>query len=89
MSTRRKFIRNTGLASLVLATGLPTFGNATIPPFVSRRPSLNKRRFTSQAVEETIINIKKNMGDEELAWMFENCFPNTLDTTVTYSENNG
>ncbi|WP_460023705.1 glycoside hydrolase family 125 protein, partial [Marinifilum fragile] len=32
---------------------------------------------------------KKAIANEELAWMFENCFPNTLDTTVTYSEENG
>lgn len=28
--------------------------------------------------------VKKDIGDEELAWLFENCFPNTLDTTVTH-----
>lgn len=53
------------------------------------RPALEKRRFTSQAVEQTIAEVKKTMGDEELAWMFENCFPNTLDTTVTHYEKNG
>lgn len=89
MSTRRRFIRNAGLASMALAAGLPAFGQTLNPPFVSRRPPLNKRRFTSPAVEETLINVKKAMADAELAWMFENCFPNTLDTTVTYAENNG
>ena len=58
-------------------------------PFVSKRPDVGKRRFVSKAVEETIADVKKVMADEELAWMFENCFPNTLDTTVTYSEKNG
>src|SRR5699024_3557983 len=28
-------------------------------------------------------------GDPKLAWMFENCFPNTLDTTVDFSTKNG
>ena len=26
--------------------------------------------------------MKGTIGNKELAWMFENCFPNTLDTTV-------
>lgn len=57
--------------------------------FITNRPELHRRRFTSKAVEETIVKVKKSMADEELAWMFENCFPNTLDTTVTYSEKSG
>jgi hypothetical protein len=28
------------------------------------------------------------MADPELAWLFENCFPNTLDTTVTFAVRN-
>lgn len=57
--------------------------------FISNRPAINKRHFTSKTVEETIAKVKLSMADDELAWMFENCFPNTLDTTVTYSEKNG
>ncbi len=57
--------------------------------FISMRPEPGKRKFTSNAVEETIVKIKSVMADKELAWMFENCFPNTLDTTVTYTEING
>src|SRR3546814_7222211 len=26
--------------------------------------------------------VKAKIADPELAWMFENCYPNTLDTTV-------
>src|SRR5690606_828477 len=29
--------------------------------------------------------VKSKIGNKELAWMFENCFPNTLDTTVDFS----
>ena len=43
-----------------------------------------KRKFKSRAVERTIETIKARMGNKELAWMFENCFPNTLDTTVDF-----
>jgi meiotically up-regulated gene 157 (Mug157) protein len=89
MENRREFVKKMGLASVAITTGLPSFGNFFSPAFVSRRPPVNKRCFTSKAVEETIVNVKKAMADEELAWMFENCFPNTLDTTVTYTEENG
>ncbi len=43
-----------------------------------------KRKFKSRAVERTIETLKTRMGNRELAWMFENCFPNTLDTTVDF-----
>jgi meiotically up-regulated gene 157 (Mug157) protein len=54
--------------------------------FVSQRPPVEKRKFTSQAVEEAIRRVKASIADPELAWMFENCYPNTLDTTVQTSE---
>ncbi len=53
------------------------------------RPAPEKRAFHSDAVEETIAAVKRSMGDPELAWLFENCFPNTLDTTVRYREIDG
>ena len=43
-----------------------------------------KRKFKSRIVERTIEIIKERIGNKELAWMFENCFPNTLDTTVDF-----
>jgi hypothetical protein len=33
--------------------------------------------------------VKREVASPELGWLFENCFPNTLDTTVTFSERNG
>jgi len=50
---------------------------------VVRTPE-DKRRFKSRAVERTIETIRARIGNKELAWMFENCFPNTLDTTVDF-----
>ncbi|CAN5876931.1 glycoside hydrolase family 125 protein [soil metagenome] len=88
MSHRRTFIKTTSLASIALAAGLPSKAFMAPPPFVSNRPEPSKRKFTSKAVEQTILKVKKAMADEELAWLFENCFPNTLDTTVTYTEQN-
>lgn len=56
-------------------------------PYISKRPEENKRRFKSDAVEALIREMEGNIGDKELAWMFSNCFPNTLDTTVFYNGN--
>lgn len=52
--------------------------------FVSQRPAAGKRKFVSEAVETKIVEVKKGIADPELAWLFENCFPNTLDTTITH-----
>jgi meiotically up-regulated gene 157 (Mug157) protein len=49
---------------------------------VSHRPGLVDRRFSSPAVEAEIRRVTDLIGDPELAWMFANCYPNTLDTTV-------
>ena len=56
--------------------------------FKSRRPEPAQRKFVSQAVEAKIIEVKRALADRELAWLFENCFPNTLDTTVTFGTRN-
>src|SRR5437016_260587 len=53
--------------------------------FVTNRPAPGQRRFVSEAVEAKIVEVKRAIVDPELAWLFENCFPNTLDTTVTFS----
>jgi len=58
---------------------------AATEEFVSHRPVLAKRNFTSKAVEDAIIQFKSKVKDKELGWLFENCFPNTLDTTVFYA----
>ena len=42
------------------------------------------RKFTSRAVEDTIKEIDSFLGGNELSWLFGNCFPNTLDTTVNF-----
>jgi len=53
------------------------------------RISESKRRFRSAAVEKTIAQVQSSIGNRELAWMFGNCFPNTLDTTVDFGMVNG
>jgi meiotically up-regulated gene 157 (Mug157) protein len=52
--------------------------------FPTTRPARAERRFVSEAVEAKITQVKRAIVDPELAWLFENCFPNTLDTTVTF-----
>jgi len=54
----------------------------------SGRPAKSERKFASEAVEQTIKEIKA-ASNPELGRLFENCFPNTLDTTVTYGQKNG
>ncbi len=54
--------------------------------FESRRPPVQDRLFTSQAVESTIEDVCSKLANPKLAWMFANCFPNTLDTTVHFRE---
>ncbi len=81
-----------GIAGLTLSKysnlfAMPIFNEPV--DYTSLRPILGKRNFVSKSVEETISNIKKDISDPEIAWLFENCFPNTLDTTVTYSEPDG
>lgn len=50
----------------------------------SCRPDKEERLFHSEAVEKKIAEVKKMLTNQKLAWMFENCFPNTIDTTVHY-----
>ena len=50
--------------------------------YTSNRPQ--ERLFVSNAVEKQIKRVKSLLTNARLAWMFENCFPNTLDTTVHF-----
>ena len=59
-------------------------GKRTAAYAVTNRPAEADRLFRSAAVEAEIARVKKMLANEKLAWMFENCFPNTLDTTVHY-----
>ena len=87
MTTRRNFIKTGGMGLAALAAGSCVF-NAKAN-YMCMRPEPSKRHFTSKAVEETIARVKKQIDDPKLAWMFENCFPNTLDTTVNFRIQDG
>ena len=57
--------------------------------YVCQRPAEGERLFTSEAIEAEIERITSLLTNKRLAWMFSNCFPNTLDTTVHYREQDG
>ena len=89
MQSRRRFIQNTGILSAGMLLSKSNGFALGQNDFMSKRPSPADRKFTSEAVEATIIKIKKQIANPELAWLFENCFPNTLDTTVDVEMING
>lgn len=84
MSGRRRFIRNSSLLAGAFAMDKKAiFSNNTIQD-LCHRPKLSDRKFVSVAVENTIQQMRKVIADPELGCLFENCFPNTLDTTVDF-----
>ena len=84
---RRKFIQQSALASagLFISKG----GSAGTTEFPTVRVAQGQRKFRSEAVEKAILDVKNSIGNKELGWLFENCFPNTLDTTVDFEMVNG
>lgn len=84
---RRNFIQSAAFIGAGLAYN-PSNLFAQADSFPVVRPTLDKRHFTSKAVEDAIKTFKAGIADKEQAWLFENCFPNTLDTTVHYNTKN-
>jgi len=84
---RRTFLHQSTLASVAVSTGSAlNFSGRDLPTV---RVAVNQRNFRSQAVEDTIRMVRTQIKTTELGWLFENCFPNTLDTTVDFSMVNG
>lgn len=69
-------------ASIALGVSL----TASAQTFESRRPAEGDRLFTSEKIEQVIDDVTSQLTNPKLAWMFRNCFPNTLDTTVHFRE---
>ncbi|MFZ1279516.1 MAG: glycoside hydrolase family 125 protein [Ignavibacteriaceae bacterium] len=85
MQSRRNFIKTSSLAIAGLSLSNLSFTKSFAPnSFETKRPPISERKFVSEAIETKIVEMKKIIKDEELSWLFENCFPNTLDTTVTH-----
>jgi len=55
------------------------------PLVLTSRPAPSDRKFNSTAIEAVITETKSIISNQNLSVTFENCFPNTLDTTVEYS----
>ena len=90
MSNRRSFIKHSGILSAGVISSISMAKAGEKPTeFVSGRPATSQRKFTSQAIEDVILKTRKQIKDPEIAWMFENCFPNTLDTTVEFQKTDG
>ncbi len=77
---RRSFLRDASLLAVTPFISLPGYA---APNFPIVRPAAAQRRFRSKAIEAAITEFGRNVKDPELGWLFGNCFPNTLDTTVT------
>jgi meiotically up-regulated gene 157 (Mug157) protein len=70
--------------SLIL--GSPPYSDGPLKlPF--QRPAIECRTFTSPLVEQVIDDITSRMVDKDLAQLFRNALPNTLDTTIAWHTN--
>jgi meiotically up-regulated gene 157 (Mug157) protein len=82
--SRRAWLQGAAALAFTSYMRADTTSAATTKPLElpHARPAAGARHFTSQAVEIAIQQVQKKIPDVPLATIFENCFPNTLDTTV-------
>jgi len=81
---RRLFVQKAGLlgGGLLMGGRVSLASGQQIYPVV--RVAEGQRHFSSVAIEQAITEFKANVKNAEYGWLFNNCFPNTLDTTVTF-----
>lgn len=72
---------------LIVAITLASALTLSAQKYECQRPAEKDRLFVSDAVEVKINDVTSQLTNPKLAWMFRNCFPNTLDTTVHFDEN--
>ena len=83
--SRRKLLQSGGAAALAsLFPGIAGAAEGLAGDPAGERPQPADRRFRSEVVEQYITAIRARIADPELARLFSNCFPNTLDTTVQH-----
>ncbi len=64
--------------------------DTTIGMGTSKRLPKEERLFTSKVIDQKIDEVQRLLAPNPyLAWMFGNCFPNTLETTVHYQQIDG
>jgi uncharacterized protein len=83
--TRRLALKQTFAGSAALLSTARNGASQAVATRTSQRPSPSARKFQSKAVEAELTAVKARIADPELAWLFENCYPNTLDTTVQFN----
>lgn len=71
---------------VLLGTAIIFTDAVNLPPRV--RPAKADRKFHSSAVDAKIEELKTKLKDPAIAILFENCYPNTLDTTVVAAGEN-
>ena len=94
---RRQLLVAGGLAAVALpvrAQEVPLSGEPQAAnPISNGRPESQARHFRSRAVDDAVAAVRRHLGSDgargKLGVMFENCFPNTLDTTVERGEIDG
>ena len=79
----------TSISGMHAQTTPSSFSHPTDAIRVNNRPTVDNRLFTSQAVEQKIREVVGQLTNKRLAWMFVNCYPNTLDTTVHFTDDDG
>ena len=90
--TRQQPVRSGTLLLTALGIFFASICAAQTPSSAPRkptRPPLEKRKFTSAAVEKEIVRVTGLIADPETAWIFQACYPNTLDTTVNFTTAGG
>lgn len=89
MQRRQLILGGAAVAALEASRALADI--PTMSPIVADgvRPPVGVRKFKSAAVEAVIETTAKRLKDPELARLFTNCYPNTLDTTVETGEVDG
>ena len=71
------------LLSLAVASASLSLGATD---YTSQRPAKENRLFTSEVIENKIVEVQSQLKNPYLRWMFGNCFSNTLDTTVHFGK---
>jgi meiotically up-regulated gene 157 (Mug157) protein len=81
--SRRELLQRGGVAALgsFIPPAAAAAGGIAWDP-AGERPRPADRRFRSEVVEQYLVEVRARIADPELARLFFNCFPNTLDTTV-------
>ncbi|HWK99011.1 MAG TPA: glycoside hydrolase family 125 protein [Parapedobacter sp.] len=85
---RSTFIRNSSLLGAGLLAVKFSLASSS-QKFPTVRVPQSERHFSSDAIEKAIQEFGQFTTDKELGWLFGNCFPNTLDTTVYTEEKDG